>query len=369
MRFYKVCTLLTVMALAAGVLTACSGEKGEVSDPANEQIEEKEEGSADDRVVFRPVDCGLQAQAKYEYPFLGMEIKLSEPILEKLESREVFAYTEEDYADSNAISYAVIRFSETTEEQREEEGMSVDIFSWEAALEKIGAIGVYQKNVISQLDELTGCDTHKKIGASSDGAYEYYLSRNSAGDQKLAEELAASDIVLSTIHEFDLNEGDTAFSMDRIDGVANAGPFQTEDVSGETYTEEVFQDYDLTLVNVFATWCSPCVQEIPELEELRQEYAEKGIKLGVVGVVMDTKTSGGTDEGAVERAVALREKSGAKFPFLLPDDGNMNGRLTGIQSYPETFFVDKDGKIVSEPYVGARSKEEWAKIVEQEFAE
>lgn len=64
----------------------------------------------------------------------------------------------------------------------------------------------------------------------------------------------------------------------------------------------------------------------------------------------------------------MHKRSGAGFPFLIPDETEMNGRLTGIASFPETFFVDKDGNIVSEPYFGARSQSEWAKIVDEEFA-
>ena len=51
----------------------------------------------------------------------------------------------------------------------------------------------------------------------------------------------------------------------------NVGKFETKGVDGKDYTEKVFSDYDLTLVNVFTTWCSPCVNEIPELEKLYEE--------------------------------------------------------------------------------------------------
>lgn len=192
---------------------------------------------------------------------------------------------------------------------------------------------------------------------------------DSNSDGNLSDNVSSEANSISKMHELDMNLGDTAFSTDRIDGVETVGSFSTKDVNGNTYTEDVFKEYDLTLVNVFATWCSPCVKEMPELEELRQEYEKKGIKVGVVAVVLDAKTNKGTDEEAVKLAQTLAKKSGAKFPFLIPDEGNMNGRLTGIESVPESFFVDKNGNIVSDPYVGANSKEGWAKIVENELAE
>lgn len=329
--------------------------------------EEVLEQEANDIQAFRPVDCGVQAQETYEYPFLGLTFSLPEEFKNKMDTREVFVFTQEDYAEENIISYGILRFSATTEAQREEEGMTVDIFSWEEALEKIGAIVVCQKELSGQLDELTGCDMHEKLGESADGAYEYYISTNSKGNQEMVDLLKETELFISEMHELDMNLGYTAFAEDRVENLASVGDFTTEDVFGETYTKEMFADYDLTLVNIFATWCSPCVQEMPELEELRKEYEEKGVKVGVAAVVLDAKTANGLDEGAIERAQILYERSGVQFPFLIPDETEMNGRLEGIASVPESFFVNSEGEIVSEPYIGARAKENWAEIVEQEL--
>lgn len=107
---------------------------------------------------------------------------------------------------------------------------------------------------------------------------------------------------------------------------------------------------------------------MPELEQFRQEYANKGIKLGIVAMVMDARTANGVDFSVLEKAKQLSENSGAQFPFLIPDDTMLNGRLEGIMAYPESFFVDGNGNIISEPYVGANSQEGWSKIVETELA-
>ena len=97
------------------------------------------------------------------------------------------------------------------------------------------------------------------------------------------------------------------------------------------------------MVNIFTTWCSPCVNEIPDLEKLYQEMKDKGV--GVVGVTLDTVGSGGKqDEEAVKKAQVLQKKTKASYPFLIPDSGMMNGRLNGISAFPETFFVDKKWK-------------------------
>ena len=53
------------------------------------------------------------------------------------------------------------------------------------------------------------------------------------------------------------------------------GEFTMQDVDGTEYTETMFEDYELTMVNIFATWCTPCINEIPDLEKLRNEMTDK----------------------------------------------------------------------------------------------
>ena len=127
----------------------------------------------------------------------------------------------------------------------------------------------------------------------------------------------------------------------------------------------MFKDYDLTMVNVFATWCSPCIHEIPDLEKLYQEMADQGVNL--VGIILDAADgNGGVDTEAVEKAKLLAEQTGASYPFLIPDAGGLNGRLNGIQAVPETFFVDRDGRIIGETYTGSNDLDGWRQVVETE---
>ena len=141
------------------------------------------------------------------------------------------------------------------------------------------------------------------------------------------------------------------------------GEFSMEDVNGETYTQEMFADHDLTMINVFTTWCSPCIREIPDLEKLSKEMEDQGVQ--VVGIVLDV--AGNADEETIEKAKLLAEKTGAAYPFLIPDAGYLNGRLAGISAVPETFFADKAGNIVGHTYSGSRSFEDWKGIVEKEL--
>ena len=142
----------------------------------------------------------------------------------------------------------------------------------------------------------------------------------------------------------------------------SVGEFSMQDIEGETYTQEMFADYDLTMVNVFTTWCTPCVNEIPDLQTLWENQKEQGVN--VVGIVLDSiDSNGAADQEIIEKAKVLAERTGAAYPFLIPDQSYLNGRLSGINAVPETFFVDKDGNIVGETYSGSRSLEDWETIV------
>lgn len=151
------------------------------------------------------------------------------------------------------------------------------------------------------------------------------------------------------------------------DGVSSVGDFITQDVNGKTITQDIFKEHDLTMVNVFTTWCSPCVAEMPDLEKLSQQVGDRNV--AVVGIVMDVLDEKGKimDEN-LEQAQLLVQKTGVTYPIILPDSTYLNGRLTSIEAFPETFFVDKNGNIVGETYSGSGSLEDWLDVVEQELA-
>ena len=320
--------------------------------------------------TFKPSETTVQAQDSYEYQFLGLTMKLPEELLKQIKEQTIAMISNEIWNDNaDAIKYAYISWSEMTEEQKEAEvdKMGTAYDDWYNSLAKVGAIGIYDEDSEKELDKITGCTEHKEIGSSSDGKYKYYLSTNKDADESLKKEVEKIDVTLTEMTPFQqLSAFDQPQETSNAGDSTNVGKFETKGVDGKDYTEKVFSDYDLTLVNVFTTWCSPCVNEIPELEKLYEEMKEKGV--GVVGVVLDTVGDDAKqNEDTVKKAGVLQEKTKASYPFLVPDSTMMNGRLNGISAFPETFFVDKEGNIVGETYSGSHSLDEWKEIVEKEL--
>ena len=373
--------------LAAGVFSAVSvnptavmadsdteptTETGEMfyvdGDSTDGQMIVSEDGTPLQKTV-KASEMGMSSEETLDFPFMGLSAELPDELKKQMDSADVVLLTDEDWTDDfDNIKYAHLFWSKLTDEQKEEEVnmLGTGYKDWLASIERIGALGVYSTDVIDDLDTITGCDNHEELGTSSDGKFKYYLSTNSEAEKDLTDEI---ENIKTTLGEMTPFNGQSAFEQPQTatSDADNVGTFETTDIDGNTYTEKVFSDYDLTLVNAFTTWCSPCVNEMPELEELYQEMKDQGV--GVVGMVLDSVSEDGPpDDSIVQKAQLLKEKTGVTYPLLIPDKGFLNGRISGLQSFPESFFVDKDGNIVGDPIMGSNTFDGWKEAVEKQLA-
>ena len=327
---------------------------------------------------FKPADYTLPVKDEYNYEYLGLKFKLSEKIREAMKAKDIVMLDDQSPIDQE-LKYGLLSFSKLTEEQKNAEvaKMGDGYEKWQESLERIGTIGMFEKSLSEEeIGKITKCDSHTKLGESKDGKYSYYLSVNSGADAEAIEELKQTTVEITEKKERPENgfvlseksdlENTMAFSTDSQNVATDLSNLQTMDIDGKEFSGKDFSDYDLTMVNVFATWCSPCVQEIPDLAEIQKEMKDKGVN--IVGVVTDTVDQTGENQEALEKAKLIRERSKAEYPFLIPDKSNFNGRLSGIQAFPETFFVDKKGQIVGETYSGSHNKKAWLEIIEKELA-
>ncbi len=143
--------------------------------------------------------------------------------------------------------------------------------------------------------------------------------------------------------------------------------FTTTDVDGNTVDQSIFADYKLTMINVWATYCGPCLREMPDLGELAAAYEDKGVR--IVGLVSDTlDQKGNIDDSQVEAAKEIISDTGADYLHILPST-DLFGLLSQISSVPTTFFVDSEGRQVGMAQLGSREKDEWVEIIDQALAE
>ncbi len=150
----------------------------------------------------------------------------------------------------------------------------------------------------------------------------------------------------------------------------NAGilsTFTADTLDGEQVDQTLFAEDTLTMVNVWGTFCGPCISEMPDLAELAEEYEDKDVR--IIGLVADVLDSDGQfSESQLETAREIVESTDADYVHLLPSP-DLQGLLAQISSLPTTFFVDSTGAQVGTAYLGAKDKEDWADIIEQTLTE
>ena len=120
----------------------------------------------------------------------------------------------------------------------------------------------------------------------------------------------------------------------------------------------------VVLVNFWATWCEPCLVEIPWLIEMQQKYAAKGFT--VLGIAMD-------EEGAKvvtpwvnkERFDVNGAKSQMNYPIVIGNDAAAD-KFGGLLGYPTSVLITRDGKIVKR-ITGIISSEEISKSIESQL--
>ncbi len=118
--------------------------------------------------------------------------------------------------------------------------------------------------------------------------------------------------------------------------VGKAAPaYAAETLDGETVALRELRG-DVVLLNVWATWCRPCVREMPSLEALHQELSPHG--LNVVAVSIDGASSGGEIR-------SFLQTHGISFT-ILHDPGKRVAREFATIGLPETYLISRDGRVL-----------------------
>lgn len=139
--------------------------------------------------------------------------------------------------------------------------------------------------------------------------------------------------------------------------------FSSVDMAGNAVTSDIFAKNKLTMVNIWGTFCPPCIREMPDLAKLNSANKSKGVE--VVGIPIDiVDEEGNVNSYTKADGDAIIKQTGADYTHVVPTKDMLDGVLRNIQAVPATIFVDKNGKIVGQMYLGARSQKDWQKIID-----
>ena len=140
------------------------------------------------------------------------------------------------------------------------------------------------------------------------------------------------------------------------------GHLDTVDIYGKAVDSSLLQGYPLTMVNVWATYCMPCINEMSDLGKLAADMKDQGVQ--IIGLLSDTVDASFCPvEEKVAQARKIVEQTQADYPHLIPS-AELYWKIIGqISAVPTTFFVDENGSMVGSVYVGSRDYESWQNII------
>jgi thiol-disulfide isomerase/thioredoxin len=119
-----------------------------------------------------------------------------------------------------------------------------------------------------------------------------------------------------------------------------APDFTLSDLDGRSYTLSQLRG-KVVIVNFWASWCPPCRAEMPSMEQLHRELSGKGLVMLAINIEKEGRST-------VPKFLAATPHS---FPVLL-DDREVVQRRYGVNKFPESFIVRKDG-VIDDKIIGA----------------
>ena len=168
----------------------------------------------------------------------------------------------------------------------------------------------------------------------------------SVKDETVSMESKSEETTVNESSEYETTENSIIFTTDSVDGE-------------EVYSMDLFHASKVTMVNVWGTFCNPCLNEMPVLGEISKEYDSSEFQL--VGVVADVYQDDSTNRIAV--AKTLIDSTGANYLHLLLNQEVFDAFVSSSQVVPTTYFFNEKGEII-DSVTGAYEKEDWEKIIE-----
>ena len=140
--------------------------------------------------------------------------------------------------------------------------------------------------------------------------------------------------------------------------------FEGKDLDGNTVkSSDLFSGNAVTVVNFWFTTCGPCVGELGDLDALNKELSGKGGALiGINAFTLDG------NEAAISDAKDVLAQSGATYQNVYFDSGSEAGKFVeSIYAYPTTYVVNRSGRIVGDPIVGAITSKAQAEALQAQI--
>lgn len=156
-------------------------------------------------------------------------------------------------------------------------------------------------------------------------------------------------ILLGWISSFSIQCGKRSTNSEQSGNAAFKSELKTLD--GQTVTLETYRG-QVTILNLWATWCGPCREEMPDLDKLNRELGNQG--LAVLGISVDA---------SIDDARTFADQVKVGYPLFWDGmEGSVVKALGGVIALPTTFIFDSQGQMVKK-ILGPRTFNEFKRLV------
>lgn len=178
--------------------------------------------------------------------------------------------------------------------------------------------------------------------------FQFYFLTDYAGDLSVLSKgakttydalVADLPLVLETIETFLPDEAAVA---ERLEADKQYLNFISTDLEGNAVSSTMFYDYDMTVVNFWASYCYPDINELETLQTFYKDLQKKHPNVNFVQVIIDTPNADA--EAVIAKAY---NEAGVTFTGVMPDPTLSQWIIDNLKGLPTTVFVDKTGKTFS----------------------
>lgn len=146
------------------------------------------------------------------------------------------------------------------------------------------------------------------------------------------------------------------------EGTIDLSGFTAQTPDGDACSGEIFSGHKLTMLNIWGTFCGPCIREMPDLAQISREY---GQSLQVIGIIIDAVDKNFNPIPVKKDAASdILAQTGVDYLQLLPSPSLNDLLLSEVQVFPTTYFVDENGFVIGEAYYGSRDHDTWKSIID-----
>lgn len=163
----------------------------------------------------------------------------------------------------------------------------------------------------------------------------------------LAMSLTALLMLTAGCDEVASEQSEPVVAARQVQSTGKFPSFTAKTINDSSVSSEIFAHKQLTVLNIWGTFCPPCIAEMPELGRWAEEMSED---VQLIGVVCDVRSD--NDETTINAAKKILHEANANFINIIPS-AELVEYLSTVEAVPTTIFIDSEGNIVGEPIIGA----------------